>query len=149
MKKNIFLAILTIFCLQPKNTFAQIDRTNDEIQKILEYQTKLSTMLTTQNWTELPLLLGDSMLYIHSFGRIDTKAEFLKNIVRFVAIPRWEYSDIKVKLYKNFAVVTSNLYVTLKLQDGSEQISQQRCTEVWKKEKKIWIMVNHQSTSFK
>jgi hypothetical protein len=124
-------------------------KSNDQIKKVLEHQTKLSEILTTQNWRELPLLLGDSMLYIHSFGRVDTKAEFLKNIAKFIAIPRWEYSDTKVQLYKNFAVVTSNLYVTLKLQDGSEQISQQRCTEVWKKEKKIWIMVNHQSTSFK
>jgi hypothetical protein len=89
------------------------------------------------------------MHYIHSFGRVDTKADFIKNIARFTAIPRWENTDIKVTVYKNTAVVVSNLFVTLNMPDGTEQISQQRSSEVWIKVKKKWILLNHQSTSFK
>jgi ketosteroid isomerase-like protein len=123
-------------------------KANDRVA-VLAAQEKLATILTTQNWAALPDCLGDSMLYIHSFGRVDTKTAFLKNIQVFQAIPRWEYKTLMVQLFPKMAIVTSDLLVTLKLKDGTEASSQQHVTEVWQLSKTKWIMVSHQSTTFK
>jgi ketosteroid isomerase-like protein len=143
---TILLSTLLLFA---SYSFAQKHKKSSEIEKVQAAQKNFAAILTTQNWSQLPVTLGDSLLYIHSFGRIDTKSDFVKNIARFAQIPRWEYTDAKIQMHSNFAVLTNNLFVTLKMQDGTEQMSQQRTTEVWKKEKRDWILISHQSTSYK
>jgi hypothetical protein len=147
--KRLKILITISYMLLMSQSFAQVDKKSNETEKVITAQKNFAEILKTQNWTKLPSILGDSLLYIHSFGRVDTKVDFLKNIARFASIPRWEYTEPKIQIYSNFAVLTNNLLVTLKMQDGTEQISQQRSTEVWKKEKRIWILVSHQSTSYK
>jgi ketosteroid isomerase-like protein len=145
---NFFLTY-TLLSLLITKTFAQVDKKEVAKEKVMAAQKNFAAVLTTQSWAQLPEILDDNLLYIHSFGRVDTKADFIKNIARFASIPRWEYTETKIQIYPKFAIISNNLFVTLKMQDGTEQISQQRTIEVWKKEKRNWILVSHQSTSYK
>jgi hypothetical protein len=146
MKLRILAVIVSFplsFC------WGQNFKNDKTITEAIAAQKQFFQVLMMQKWEDLPALLGDEMKYIHSFGRIDTKTEYMTAIKRFPAIPQWEHTNINVNCYKNTCVVFSDLLVTLTMPDNSTQKSQQHSVEVWHKRKKQWVMVSHQSTSFK
>lgn len=137
-----FLLVFTFFTNAVK---AQ----NTEQEQILARQMAFAETIKKLDWGNLPAFLSEEAIYIHSFGRVDTKADLLKNIARFKSCSQWEHKNISVNIKKNIALIHSDLYVTLGLPDGTESSSQQRSTEVWIKQNKIWVLLSHQSTSFK
>ena len=108
----------------------------------------LSRALEARDWTALDNLLTNNCIYIHSFGRVDRREDFLRNIRRFTAIDEWRYADVELRRYHGVAVATGNLFVTLTLPDGSKQVSQQRFTEVWVRQHGVQKLASHQSTAF-
>ena len=115
----------------------------------LDGPTALSRALEAQDWTALDNLLAKDCTYIHSFGRVDRREDFLRNILRFTAIDEWRYADVELRRYKGVVIATGNLFVTLTLSDGTKQTSQQRFTEVWVPERDGDRPASHQSTTFK
>lgn len=109
----------------------------------------LSRVLEARDWTALDNLLAKDCIYIHSFGRVDRREDFLRNIRRFAAIDQWRYVDVELRRYKGVVIATGDLFVTLTLSDGTKQISQQRFTEVWVRERGAERLASHQSTAFK
>jgi ketosteroid isomerase-like protein len=118
-------------------------------QEVLARQAAFAETIKRTAWNELGNFLADSVIYIHSFGRVDTRDALIKNISRFIACKQWENKDITITIHSNTAIVHSNLYVSLTQPDGIEQLSQQRATDVWVKTKGNWWLLSHQSTSFK
>ncbi len=120
-----------------------------KIKEVVAQQAAFANTIMQTRWSELSKFLADEAMYVHSFGRVDTKAELIKNISRFKACRQWENRNITVYVHKDIAIVHSNLFVTLTLPDGTEQVSQQRATDVWVMKKGEWLLQAHQSTSFK
>jgi ketosteroid isomerase-like protein len=133
---TVFIAI-TAFMLQAQ-TSAQV----------LEQQKSFAEAIVKADWKTLEKFCHKDLIYTHSFGRVDTKEDFLRNISK-LKIEMWDNESPSVSIYKNTAIIHSNLKVKIYTPDGEVQSSQQRATDVWLFEKKKWRLVSHQSTSFK
>jgi hypothetical protein len=115
----------------------------------IDAQRALCHAIQTLNWATLEGMLADELHYIHSFGRVDSKADLLRNIARFTACSRWQNEELKEQTFENISVLTSNLHAELHLPDGTQQTSQQRAVDVWHRTANGWKLVSHQSTAFK
>jgi ketosteroid isomerase-like protein len=147
--KHVQLFLLLIFCvLMTAQSLAQ-STDSVKIKEVIARQAAFASTIMQINWNELANFLSDDLVYVHSFGRVDSKADLLKNIARFKACKLWENKDIKVRLHKHIAIVHSNMFTTLTLPDGTETVSQQRATDIWVKQKGNWLLLAHQSTTFK
>ena len=91
-------------------------------------------------------LLGDSLVYTHSYGGADSKASCLEGM----RSKKWVYREIErpienIQVYGDCAVVTGQVRIQL-LSDGKPKTLNSRFTNVWVKGAKGWQMVAWQST---
>jgi hypothetical protein len=91
-------------------------------------------------------LLGDSLVYTHSYGGADSKASYLEGM----RSKKWVYREIErpienIQVYGDCAVVTGQVRIQL-LSDGKPKTLNSRFTNVWVKGAKGWQMVAWQST---
>jgi ketosteroid isomerase-like protein len=94
----------------------------------------------------LEQLLGDSLVYTHSYGGADSKASYLDG----VRSRKWVYRAIErpiedIQIHGDCAVVTGQVRIEL-LSEGKPKTLNSRFTNVWIKGTKGWQMVAWQST---
>jgi ketosteroid isomerase-like protein len=94
----------------------------------------------------LEQLLGDSLVYTHSYGGADSKSSYLDGI----RSKKWVYRNIErpiedIQVHGDCAVVTGQVRIEL-LSDGKPKTLNSRFTNVWVKGTKGWQMVAWQST---
>jgi ketosteroid isomerase-like protein len=94
----------------------------------------------------LDQLLGDSLVYTHSYGGADSKASYLDGM----RSKKWVYRSIErpvedIQVHGDCAVVTGQVRIEL-LSDGKPKTLNSRFTNVWVKGAKGWQMVAWQST---
>jgi ketosteroid isomerase-like protein len=94
----------------------------------------------------LDKLLGDGLVYTHSTGLSDTRAEYIakcrKGIFKYRKIER---PIETIQVYGNAAVVTGHAKMEV-MADGEPKLLNSRYTNVWIKDAKGWQMVVWQST---
>ena len=91
-------------------------------------------------------LLGDSLVYTHSYGGADSKASYLDGI----RSKKWKYQAVErpiedIQVHGDCAVVTGQVKIEL-LSDGKPKKLNSRFTNVWVKGRQGWQMVAWQST---
>jgi hypothetical protein len=91
-------------------------------------------------------LLGDSLVYTHSYGGADTKSSYLDGI----RSKKWVYRAIErpiedIQVHGDCAVVTGQVRIEL-LSEGKPKTLNSRFTNVWVKGAHGWQMVAWQST---
>jgi hypothetical protein len=91
-------------------------------------------------------LLGDSLVYTHSYGGADTKSSYLDGI----RSKKWVYRAIErpiedIQVHGDCAVVTGQVRIEL-LSEGKPKTLNSRFTNVWVKGAHNWQMVAWQST---
>ncbi|GEM_PF-2679093 len=121
---------------------------SDKNKQVLDRQKAFAAAILQSDWKKLETFCHADLIYTHSFGRVDTKSEFLTNIAK-LRFEQWENETLSVNIYDNTAVVRSNLKVKLIAPNGEIQVSQQRTTDVWILQNQQWVLVAHQSTSYK
>jgi hypothetical protein len=94
----------------------------------------------------LEQLLGESLVYTHSYGGADSKASYLDGI----RSRKWVYRAIErpiedIQIHGDCAVVTGQVRIEL-LSEGKPKTLNSRFTNVWIKGTKGWQMVAWQST---
>ena len=94
----------------------------------------------------LDQLLGDSLVYTHSYGGADSKSSYLDG----VRSKKWVYRAIErpvedIQMHGDCAVVTGQVRIEL-LSDGKPKTLNSRFTNIWVKGAKGWRMVAWQST---
>ena len=94
----------------------------------------------------LDQLLGDSLVYTHSYGGADTKSSYLDGM----RSKKWVYRSIErpvedIQVHGDCAVVTGQVRIEL-LSDGKPKTLNSRFTNVWVKGATGWQMVAWQST---
>jgi ketosteroid isomerase-like protein len=94
----------------------------------------------------LDQLLGDSLVYTHSYGGADSKASYLDGM----RARKWVYRAIErpiedIQVHGDCAVVTGQVKIEL-LSEGKPKTLNSRFTNVWVKGAKGWQMVAWQST---
>lgn len=91
-------------------------------------------------------LLSDDLVYTHSHGGVETKAQFIealeKGAIKYVAI---DVAEMAVRVYDNTAVINGR--ATLKVaRSGQERSFGIRYLDVYTKRAQRWQMVAWQST---
>ena len=91
-------------------------------------------------------LLGDSLVYTHSYGGADSKASYLDGI----RSKKWQYQAVErpiedIQIHGDCAVVTGQVRIEL-LSSGQPKKLNSRFTNVWVKGRQGWQMVAWQST---
>jgi ketosteroid isomerase-like protein len=91
-------------------------------------------------------LLGDSLVYTHSYGGADSKASYLDGI----RAKKWVYRNIErpkedIQVHGDCVVVTGQVRIEL-LADGKPKTLNSAYTNVWVKGAKGWQMIAWQST---
>ena len=91
-------------------------------------------------------LLGDSLVYTHSYGGADTKASYLDGI----RSKKWVYQEVErpiedIQVHGDCAVVTGQVRIQL-LSGGQPKKLNSRFTNVWVKGRQAWQMIAWQST---
>ena len=91
-------------------------------------------------------LLGDSLVYTHSYGGADSKASYLDGI----RSKKWIYQAVErpiedIQVHGDCAVVTGRVRIEL-LSSGQPKKLNSRFTNVWVKGRQGWQMVAWQST---
>jgi ketosteroid isomerase-like protein len=94
----------------------------------------------------LDQLLGNSLVYTHSYGGADSKASYLDG----VRAKKWVYRSIErpiedIQLHGDCAVVTGQVRIEL-VSEGKPKSLNSRFTNVWVKGSGGWQMVAWQST---
>ena len=95
----------------------------------------------------LDKLLGDDLVYTHSTGQSDTRAEYIalckKGVFKYLKIER---PIENIQVYGDTVVVTGHTKMDV-LIEGKPKLLNSRYTNVWIKGAKGWQMVVWQSTS--
>ena len=91
-------------------------------------------------------LLGDSLVYTHSYDGADSKASYLDGI----RSKKWQYQAVErpiedIQVHGDCAVVTGQVRIEL-LSSGQPKKLNSRFTNVWVKGRQGWQMVAWQST---
>jgi ketosteroid isomerase-like protein len=94
----------------------------------------------------LDKLLGDDLIYTHSTGQSDTRAEYIAQCKN----GRFKYSKIErpienIQVYGDTVVVTGHTKMDV-IADGKPKVLNSRYTDVWIRSPKGWQMVVWQST---
>ena len=94
----------------------------------------------------LDKLLGDDLIYTHSSGQSDTRAEYIalckKGVFKYLNIER---PIENMQVYGETVVVTGHAKMDV-LIEGKRKLLNSRYTNVWIKGAKGWQMVAWQST---
>jgi hypothetical protein len=95
----------------------------------------------------LEKLMSDWILYSHSDGRLETKAQFIENVV--TEKPKYEAfdygSETTVFLYEKTAIVRGRITVK-DFQNNQRRTIELNALQVWQKGPQGWIMIARQAT---
>ena len=110
-------------------------------QELIKLRRQIADAEMHGDATVLDRLFADEYTHLHSDGRMDSKAEYLK---RFTSGSRkyqlYELEDIQVRLYGNTAVIFSRGH-TRTTNDGQPRDVRNQFMEVWAKKQGAWRVV--------
>jgi hypothetical protein len=120
------------------------DAIRAEIKKLEDRRFKA---MIDNDFGTLDELLGDDLIYTHSSGQSDTRAEYLalckKGVFKYLKIERPIES---IQVYGTTVVVTGHVKMDVIIA-GNRKLLNSRYTDVWVEGTKGWQMVAWQSTS--
>ena len=96
-----------------------------------------------QDAAALNQFLADDLSYTHAGGKVQTKSEYIASVM--TGPPHYEsmtYSDLKIRVYGNTAVLTANADVKL----VNSPLFRVRTLHVYVENNGQWRLVAHEST---
>ena len=114
-----------------------------QVEEILTAEARWIDAIRSGDFAALEKVLSDDLVYTHSSGIVATKKEFLGKV--HLDVKSVEYSDRKIQLFGNTAVLTAQARIT----GGSKRQSYDnrvRIIHVWAMKGGGWQLVAHQTT---
>jgi ketosteroid isomerase-like protein len=112
--------------------------------EILSLEKKRTEALLARDFTTLDYLFESDLLYVHSNGKVETKAEFLDAMRTGKANYRaFEFRNVAVRGYGDSAIVTGEVVMT------ANNRRELRFTNVWSKASGRWRNVHWASAQLK
>lgn len=112
-------------------------------KEVLGAMEALKAAMIQKDGAALDRLLGDDLMYTHSAGQLETKADFMKSIVSGKSIvERLDFMDTTVHVYGNTALVKGKV----DLYHSNTNIVHMDVLHVWVKSRGTWRMVARQAT---
>ena len=141
--KNYFLIFFLFFTVN-LSAKAQDAKLNELISGKVELLTK--TIFLTKDSIQLENLLSKEIIYGHSGGRTETRAEMIKGVLSNKSI----YENLKVEVNsivsnKDVIVVRHSLTATEKDKEGKSSLLKLGILLTWVKEKKEWKVIGRQA----
>jgi hypothetical protein len=93
----------------------------------------------------LDKLLGEGLIYTHSTGQSDNRADYIA-LCKKVKYVKFERPSENIQVYSDTVVVTGRIQMEV-IVDGKPRLFNSRYTDVWIRSPKGWEMVVWQSTS--
>jgi hypothetical protein len=147
MKPRFVIAMLLVLALAvPVSMLAQGSKADKEIRAVIDELTQANLKGGAEAVQVFDKYLGDDMTRILANGKVFTKAEILEDYAnRKTTVEALEFSDVKIRLYGNTAVVTGiqDAKATGQLASGA---SHSRWTRVLVNRGGIWQVVLFQNT---
>ena len=139
---TLLLSLLTVPSL-PARAANHQDKTTQDVREV---EKRRIQYLTGGDLTQLERILSDDLIYTHSSGRVESKAQFLAALrsgeMKYEAM---DHEDVQVRVYGDTAVLTGRSRVKLKSK-GEDRSFPLRFTLVYAKQERQWRMVGWQST---
>ena len=131
----VFLSIATF-------SFSQDEKGRMEIMmKMLT----LKNALVAKDSVALSKVLADDVTYGHTNAMIQTKAEFIRDVVSLVQdYKSIEPSEMKIRVYDNTAIVNMNAKVVMNYQSQALELNM-KIAFTWIKKDKDWQLVARQA----
>ena len=140
-----FLPILTLLLLLPHAVLGQAPKTAGQ-QQLLAIENERVRALVANDFAALEQILADDLIYTHSTGVTESKAEYLGQLrsgqLKYHAM---DHESVTVRLYGAAAVLTGRTKVR-SVSKGQELRNDLKFTIVYAKQKGRWRMVAWQST---
>ncbi len=142
------IALVVILILSGAGVFADAVtiQSNSTAQEVRELESKRIRYLIGNDLAQLDNMLSDDLVYTHSSGLVETKAQYLDALrsgqVKYQAV---DHADVQVRVYADTAVLTGRSQVKLTSR-GEERSFPIRFTLVYAKQEGRWRMVAWQST---
>ena len=135
--KHILLALAATVCLAA----APSDAT--AVKEVSAAMESLKQAMIHKDGPALEKLLSDELMYTHSTGQFETKAQFVKSIASGKSIvERLDYFKHEVRIYGNTALVRGGV----DLYHSATNIVHMDIMHVWVKGAGGWKMVARQAT---
>jgi len=136
--KTVAVALMIFFGLQSFSS-------SDVKMKVEQAVTDLTSAMISADEAKLNALTHDMLSYGHSGGKVESKGEFISNIVSgksdFVSI---DLSDQTVEVSGNIAIVRHILSATTN-DSGKPGTVKLKILLVWKKSAKHWQLIARQA----
>ena len=134
----ILLSVISVFAnAQSKETAQVLART-----KLLE-----QTVFGTKDSLTLEGLFAKSMTYGHSSGKIETREEAIKNIVKNKSVYTEPITADYDTKNNGDSIVTTHVFKSMETKaDGTQSILNISIELVWAKEQKKWKVFRRQAT---
>ena len=118
-----------------------------DMDEILALEKRRIEAMTNQDAKALDEILADDLMYTHSGGRTETKAEFISNSTkaggtRYHGLTQ---EDVKVRQYGDTAILTGHGIVHVESNSGDRKFPI-RFIDIYVKQDGAWRMVSWQST---
>ena len=122
------------------------DQAADTEAAVLATQTERFRAIVAADLETLDEILASDLVYVHSHGGVDSKAEFIESL----ASGRVDYhelnpSNVQVRVYESTAVVNGDVSLRVTAGVQEHQVSM-RFTEVYVYNDQRWQLVSWQST---
>ena len=109
-------------------------------EEILQLEKQRTDAILAKDRAALGKLFDDELVYIHSSGRLDTKASYIDNMKSGKSNYRgFTYSNVKVRRYGDCAIVSGDVII-----EASNRLDL-RFTNVWSKAGGQWKNVHWSS----
>ena len=115
-------------------------------QAVREHMNQFAKAVLGKDKATLEKLMAESILYSHSNGTLDTRAQFINNVM--TENPKYEgfdYGEQKIVVYGNTVIVRGKITVK-DLLNGQRRTLELNALQVWIKGGQDWTMVARQST---
>ena len=139
--KRIFLAILLLSVLQLS---AQKNKENNKTSEIaiLELHQKKFDWMVNKQYDSLQMVLENQLVYIHSNGWIETKAEVIADLksgkLNYIKV---NVTEAKARIYKNTAIINGKGVFNVMLEGKPVEINL-LYTEVYINKKDKWQLAS-------
>ena len=140
MKRNLLFAAALLLAALPSALRASME---DEVRQA---EKEWAAAVTAKDFAKVDKILADGLIYAHSTGIVETKAEYLAKVrggtQNYDAI---EHSKIQIKVYGNTAVAHSHVRMAGTNAAGPFD-NKLMMMHFWVKEGGAWKLAAHQTT---
>ncbi len=136
MKKLTFLLVVTLFL----STFPSLAQAPNAAQDLLALSKEKWRWMADKDVEKLSTLFDDKSKFVHMSGtwKKDEELEIIKT--GSIWYKNAEVHDSAVELFDNTAIVWNRITLTAVVR-GSDVVTEFTVTEVYKKEKKKWMLL--------